>query len=67
MGGDRNQWHGQSAAAPVPTAVPPGGRMVGAKAQRPFERVCPHHGGQADGAARRLRKPAGLKPEVRLT
>ena len=27
MGGGRNQWHGQSAAAPVLPAVPPGGRM----------------------------------------
>ncbi len=27
MRGERNQPHGRSAAAPVPTAVPPGGRM----------------------------------------
>jgi hypothetical protein len=26
MGGNRNEWHGQSAAAPVLTAVPPGGQ-----------------------------------------
>ena len=27
VGGDRNQWHGRSAAEPVPTRWPPGGRM----------------------------------------
>ena len=31
-GGDRKQWHGRSAAEPVPTAWPPGGRMGQSKA-----------------------------------
>ena len=46
MGGERKQWHGRSAAAPVPSLCAPWGAEVGAQAQRPFERVCPHQGGQ---------------------
>ena len=32
-------------AEPVPTALPLGGRMVGAQEPLPFGLVCPHHGG----------------------
>ncbi len=32
-------------AKPVPSSVPPGGRMVGAQEPLPFGLVCPHHGG----------------------
>jgi hypothetical protein len=32
-------------AKPVPTALPLGGRMVGAQEPLPFGLVCPHHGG----------------------
>ena len=32
-------------AQPVPTALPLGGRMVGAQEPLPFGLVCPHHGG----------------------
>src|SRR6266851_1294676 len=46
MGGDRNEWHGQSAAAPVPSTVPPRGAEVGAKAQRPLECFCLYQGGR---------------------
>jgi hypothetical protein len=46
MGGERKPWHGQSAAAPVPSVCAPWGAEVGVQAQHPFERVCPHQGGQ---------------------
>src|SRR6267378_2120795 len=46
MGGERNQQHGRSAAAPVPTAVPPRGADGRGKAQRPFERVAEPTGGR---------------------
>ena len=46
MGGHRKQPHGQSAAAPVPTAVPPRGAERRGKAQRPFERVAEPPGGR---------------------
>ena len=36
--------HGRSAAQPVPFPAP-WGAEVGAKAQRPIERFCPHQGG----------------------
>jgi hypothetical protein len=47
LGGDRNQWHGQSAAEPVPTALLLGGRMGQSKA--------PERSGGA------LRRPTGGK------
>ncbi len=43
--GERKQPHGQSAAPPVPSLCAPWGAEVGAQAQHPFERVCPHQGG----------------------
>lgn len=47
LGGDRKQWHGRSAAEPVPTAWPPGGRMG--------QSTAPERGGGA------WRRPTGGK------
>src|SRR5437764_6421549 len=46
MGGERNQQHGRSAAAPVPTAVPPRGADGRGKSQRLFARVAEPTGGK---------------------
>jgi hypothetical protein len=46
FGGGRNQWHGRSAAEPVPAFVSPLGAARGGKAQCPFERVAEPTGGQ---------------------
>jgi hypothetical protein len=45
-GGGRHKWHGQSAAAPVPSFCAPWGAEVGTKAQRPMECFCPYQGGR---------------------
>jgi hypothetical protein len=45
-GGEQNQWHGQSVAAPVPSVCAPWGAARGGKAQRLFERVAEPTGGQ---------------------
>ncbi len=44
--GEKNQLHGRSAAAPVPTAVPPRGADWGGKARRLFTRVAEPTGGR---------------------
>ena len=51
MGGDRNEWHGQSAAAPVLTAVPPGGRMGEARRSRCLRALPSRRGAGSNGLA----------------
>ena len=50
-------------AKPVPTALPLGGRMVGAQEPLPFGLVCPHHGGPEAVAW----QPSGLRGHVSAT
>jgi hypothetical protein len=46
FGGEQNQRHGQSTAAPVPSVCAPWGAARGGKAQRLFERVAEPTGGR---------------------
>ena len=65
MGGERNEWHGQSVAAPVPSLCASWGAARKGKAQRPFERVAEPTGGrkQRPGSpAARGGSPAAQRP-----
>ena len=50
-------------AKPVPTALPLGGRMVGAQEPLPFGLVCPRHGGPEAVAW----QPSGLRGHASAT
>ena len=50
-------------AQPVPTALPLGGRMVGAQEPLPFGLVCPRHGGPEAVAW----QPSGLRGHASAT